>query len=124
MDTEKGLFLVRIESATNYPNYFIRNINKKNSLDQLTFFENPFTSIQDVRKQVINYKRYDSLDLSGTLYLPVGYDVNKKEKVPLILWAYPREYKDKSSAGQSTANPNKFTLSPYTHLTLPTILRV
>ena len=113
VDTEKGLFLVRIESATNYPNYFIRNINKKNSLEQLTFFENPFKSIQDVHKQVINYKRYDSLDLSGTLYLPVGYDVNKKEKVPLILWAYPREYKDKSSAGQSTANPNKFTYPYY-----------
>ena len=27
----------------------------------------------------------------------------------MILWAYPREYKDKSSASQKTNNPNRFT---------------
>ncbi len=52
-------------------------------------------------------------NLSGTLYLPVGYDMEKKEKAPMILWAYPREYKDKSSAGQTTANPNRFTYPYY-----------
>ena len=99
---------MRIESATDYPNYYFRNL-KKNKLDQLTDFANPFASLADVDKQVIDYQRADGLPLSGTLYLPVGYDKTKKERVPMILWAYPREYKDKSSAGQSTANPNRFT---------------
>lgn len=27
----------------------------------------------------------------------------------MIMWAYPREYKDRSSAGQNTKNPNRFT---------------
>jgi len=108
----KGEFLVRIESATEYPNYYIRNI-KKNKATQLTDFANPFASIQDVHKEVIKYKRDDGLELSGTLYLPVGYDKTKKEKMPMILWAYPREYKDKASAGQSTSNPNEFTYPYY-----------
>jgi dipeptidyl aminopeptidase/acylaminoacyl peptidase len=58
---------------------------------------------------VITYNREDGLELSGTLYLPVGYDMAKKEKMPMILWAYPEEFKDKSSAAQITQNPNRFT---------------
>lgn len=110
-DVDKNQFLVRIESKNEYPNYYIRNI-KKNNLVQLTDFENPFKSIQDVHKEVITYKRDDGLELSGTLYLPVDYDPEKKDKKPMILWAYPREYKDQASASQKTSNPNSFT-SPY-----------
>jgi len=108
----KKQLLVRIESPSEYPNYYFREL-KKGKLKQITSFENPFKSLQDVHKEVINYKRDDGLELSGTLYLPVGYDMEKKEKAPMILWAYPREYKDKSSAGQTTANPNRFTYPNY-----------
>jgi len=112
LDIEAGKILVRIEAPTEYPNYYIRDLDD-NSLDQITRFENPFKSIQDVHKEVITYKREDGLELSGTLYLPVGYDMNKKEKKPMLLWAYPREYKDKSSAAQTTTNPNEFTYPYY-----------
>ncbi|MEM7108959.1 MAG: prolyl oligopeptidase family serine peptidase [Bacteroidota bacterium] len=112
LDMKKGEILVRIESQAEFPNYYKRNIYKKNKLTPMTFFENPFKSLQGIDKQVINYKRDDGLDLEGTLYLPLGYDKTKKEKKPMILWAYPREYKDKQSAGQSTTNPNRF-IYPY-----------
>ena len=108
---ENKQLLVRIESKIEYPNYYFRDLKKK-KLEQLTFFENPFKSIQDVHKEVITYKRDDGLGLSGTLYLPAGYDKSKKEKLPMILWAYPVEFKDKSNAGQNTQNPNEFTY-PY-----------
>jgi dipeptidyl aminopeptidase/acylaminoacyl peptidase len=111
-DPKKRELLVRIESPTEYPNYFFRNAKNK-KLTEITDFENPFKSIQNVHKEVINYKRDDGLELSGTLYLPVGYDKEKKEKVPLIMWAYPTEFKDKSSAGQNTKNPNEFTYPYY-----------
>ena len=111
-DIEKNELEVKIESATEYPNYYFRNL-KNNQLRQVTAFENPFKSIQGVHKEVINYKREDGLELSGTLYLPVGYDRNKKEKMPMIMWAYPTEYKDKASAGQNTSNPNEFTYPYY-----------
>ena len=105
------MILTRIESASEYPNYFFRDL-KTNSLTKITDFENPFLSIMDVSKEVIEYKRSDGIDLSATLYLPKGYDVNKKQKLPMIMWAYPREFKDNKSASQITQNKNEFTF-PY-----------
>ncbi|MFZ4726360.1 MAG: prolyl oligopeptidase family serine peptidase [Paludibacter sp.] len=113
LDYSKGEVLVRIQSKNEYPNYFFRNIKKKNALTQITQFTNPFESIKDVYKELIKYNRADGVELSGTLYLPAGYDRTKKEKLPLLIWAYPAEYKDKSSAGQSTANANEFTYPYY-----------
>ncbi len=109
---EKNEILVRIESPTEYPDYYFKSI-KNDKLTQLTNFENPFKSIQNVHKEVIKYNRDDGLELSGTLYLPLGYDTATKEKMPMIIWAYPTEFKDKSSAGQSTQNPNEFTYPYY-----------
>ncbi len=112
-DVEKGSLIVQIQSKNDYPNYYLRNIKKKNSLTALTQFPNPFESIKNVEKSVIKYKREDGVELSGTLYLPAGYDKAKKEKLPLLIWAYPTEYKDKNSAGQTTSNPNEFTFPYY-----------
>ena len=112
IDIKKGLLLSRIESKSDYPNYFLRNIST-GELKPVTKFVNPFKAMQNVHKEVINYKRDDGLDLSATLYLPVGYDHGKKEKLPMVMWAYPREYKDKNTAGQVTSSPNEFTFPYY-----------
>lgn len=112
-DFKKGDVLVLIQSKNDYPNYYFRNIKSK-KLTQLTFFKNPFESIKNIYKEVIKYKRKDGVDLSGTLYLPDGYDrIKKSEKLPLLIWAYPAEYKDRNSAGQSDKNPNEFTYPSY-----------
>ncbi|MDY9920191.1 MAG: alpha/beta fold hydrolase [Proteiniphilum sp.] len=113
VDSKKGTIITRIESRTEYPNYYIRNIRNKRAPEPLTAFENPFKSIENVYKEVISYKREDGVELTGTLYLPAGYDREKKEKLPMIMWAYPTEYKDRNSAGQTTANPNSFTYLSY-----------
>lgn len=112
-DFKKGLALVQIQSATEYPNYYFRNFKKSGAVQQITFNANPFESIKGVYKEVIKYKRADGVALSGTLYLPAGYDRTKKEKLPLLIWAYPQEFKDKNSAGQSNQNPNEFTFPYY-----------
>ncbi|SNR63369.1 Dipeptidyl aminopeptidase/acylaminoacyl peptidase [Lutibacter flavus] len=111
LDMKKGEVLVRIESKNEYPNYYVRNIKGQNKLVPVTHFENPFKSIQDVHKEVIKYKREDGLELSGTLYLPKDFE--KGKKYPMVMWAYPEEFKDKSSAGQSTSNSNEFTYPWY-----------
>ncbi|SEA25173.1 Prolyl oligopeptidase family protein [Porphyromonadaceae bacterium KH3R12] len=113
VDSKKGIIITRIESPTEYPNYYIRNIRNKRAPEPLTAFENPFKSIENVYKEVISYKREDGVELTGTLYLPAGYDREKKEKLPMVMWAYPTEYKDRNSAGQTTANPNSFTYLSY-----------
>lgn len=112
-DFKKGEVLVKIQSKNEYPNYYFRNINKKDALTPITTFANPFESIKNVSKELIQYKRKDGVSLSGTLYLPAGYDKKKKEKLPLLIWAYPTEYKDKNSAGQTDQNPNEFTFPYY-----------
>lgn len=113
IDAKRGEYLVRIESATEYPNYYILNTVKRIAPVAITHFDNPFKSIANVYKEVIKYKRPDGVELTGTLYLPAGYDMQKKEKLPMVMWAYPTEYKDKSSAGQNTTNPNEFVYPYY-----------
>jgi dipeptidyl aminopeptidase/acylaminoacyl peptidase len=112
-DFKNGDVLVQIQSKNDFPNYYFRNIKTKDALTPITSFKNPFESIKDVYKEVIKYKRKDGVDLTGTLYLPAGYDRTKKEKLPLLIWAYPAEFKDKNSAGQNDKNPNEFTFPYY-----------
>ncbi len=113
IDMEEGKILVRIEASAEYPNYFIRDIDNEEDLTRVTNFENPFKSLENVSKEVITYKRDDGLELNGTLYLPEGYDKENPEKLPMIVWAYPREFKDKNSASQNTSNANDFTYPYY-----------
>ena len=113
LDMEEGELLVRIESSTEYPNYYLRDIDEDEELTQITSFENPFKSLEEVSKEVITYERKDGLPLTGTLYLPANFDKENPEKLPMIMWAYPREYKDKNSASQNTSNPNDFTYPYY-----------
>jgi len=113
LDIKKGTLLVLDQSSSDYPNYFIKNF-KNNKSTQITNFQNPFKSLGNIHKEVITYERADGVTLSGTLYLPADYDLeSKKEKLPLLLWAYPTEYKDKATAGMSTHNANTFTYPSY-----------
>lgn len=110
LDAEKGEVLVSIQAPTEFPNYFLRNI-KTNTLKKVTNIENPFLNLKNIHKELITYKRSDGLELTGTLYLPADYDA--KQKLPLVMWAYPREFKDKSTASQNTTNPNTFIYPSY-----------
>lgn len=113
LDPSKGEILTTQQSSSQYPNYFKKNI-KSNKALAVTNFENPFEGLKNVYKEVITYKRNDGVTLTGTLYLPANYDRKaKKEKLPLLIWAYPREFKDKDTAGQSTQNDNDFTFPTY-----------
>ena len=113
LNPAKGEILTTQQSSSQYPNYYRKNI-KSNKSEPVTHFANPFESIKDVYKEVITYKRNDGVTLTGTLYLPTGYDRKAKtEKLPLLIWAYPTEYKDKNTAGQNTQNPNDFTFPYY-----------
>ncbi|CAN4279423.1 prolyl oligopeptidase family serine peptidase [Pseudoxanthomonas sp. LjRoot125] len=114
LDPEQGTVLVRIESPTEFPNYYVRHLKQRIAPVPVTRFENPFKALQGVYKEVLTYKRADGLPLTGTLYLPAGYDrTTKREKLPLVMWAYPTEYKDRDSAGQNTTNPNEFIFPSY-----------
>ena len=112
MDVKKGIYLTRLESKSAYPNYYFRNV-LTGTLKAVTDFKNPFAAMQGVYKEVIHYQRPDGVALSAELYLPVGYNRKNRKKLPLIMWAYPREYKDKNSASQVTASKNDFAFPFY-----------
>ena len=108
IDVEKSVAITSIESPKIYPNLYIRNYNGDTPPKQVTFRENPYKSLKDVTKQKIYYKRNDGVDLSATLYLPAGYDKIKSGPLPMLMDAYPTEYKDDKAAGQVKESPHTF----------------
>lgn len=94
------------ESVADQPNFYLRNIKKKTST-QISAFPHPFASLKDVSKEVIRYKRSDGVQLTGTLYLPVGYKRGNKA-LPTLMWAYPQEFVNASHAGQIKGSPYRF----------------
>lgn len=108
IDAKNHIVITNRQSQEEQPNYFIRDLKKKDGLTQITNFPNPYPMLKGVQKQILKYKRSDGVELSATLYLPANY---KKEDGPLptFLWAYPLEYKTKEAAGQVNGSPYSFT---------------
>jgi len=106
LDPEDLMIVTRRESVDEPPDYFIHELDK-NKLIRVTDFPHPFPMMAGVQKELIRYKRSDSLDLTGTLYLPAGYTA-EQGPLPTLMWAYPREYKSADAAGQVTDSPYRF----------------
>ncbi|HEX9162300.1 MAG TPA: prolyl oligopeptidase family serine peptidase, partial [Thermoanaerobaculia bacterium] len=102
-----GLLITRRESATESPNFFVRDF-RDHSARQLTSIPNPSPQVAQIKKQVLHYKRADGVDLNGTLYLPPGYDSQRDGRLPVLLWAYPAEFKSAAAASQVTTSPYRF----------------
>jgi dipeptidyl aminopeptidase/acylaminoacyl peptidase len=99
--------LTRYETQKDAPNYYVRDVGSE-TRRPVTTFKDPQPQVRDILRQYVTYKRNDGVTLSGTLYLPPGY--KQGTKVPLIMWAYPREFGDADSASQVTGSPNSFTM--------------
>ncbi len=65
--------------------------------------------MEGVSKQKVFYKRADGVDLTGDLYLPKGYNKEKDGPLPLVIWAYPREFNSADDAAQVRGSQNRFT---------------
>jgi dipeptidyl aminopeptidase/acylaminoacyl peptidase len=74
---------------------------------QITTNINDASVLKEIKSELITYRRSDSITLGGKLYLPPDYDENKK--YPLVIWAYPREFAELSTAGQITGSNYTFT---------------
>lgn len=115
VDTQNNVVLTSREGKKVQPNYFLRNL-KAGKLKQVTFFKHPFPALKDVEKQIIRYKRPDGVELNGSLYLPVGYK-KTDGPLPVLMWAYPQEFKSRAAAGQLSDSPFRFIrISPYSTL--------
>lgn len=118
LDDEAKTILTRYETPTDPPNYYVRVLGAHTTLGRaVTTFKDPQPQLRGVRHQFVTYQRKDGVKLSATLYLPPGYKPG--QRLPVIMWAYPREFGDPDSASQITGSPNRFTIiSGYSHLFL------
>lgn len=67
----------------------------------------PAPHLTGVTRQLIKYQRADGVQLSGWLYLPAGYDPTAGP-LPVLMWAYPRDYDSIELAEQQKLHPNRF----------------
>lgn len=102
-----GSLIISRESVDDPPNYFEIRLRKRKGT-QLTHFPDPYPSLKQVTKEWVAYKREDGLNLTGTLYLPADYQAGDTP-LPMLLWAYPREFESRAAAGQVAGSPYRFT---------------
>ena len=101
-------FITSYETPDEPPNLFIREAGKPDVKIALTHFTDPAPMLRGIKKKLVLYKRADGVQLSFTLYLPLGY--REGERLPTIVWAYPLEYTDAATAGQVPGSQYYFNL--------------
>jgi dipeptidyl aminopeptidase/acylaminoacyl peptidase len=104
---DDGRLLTRRESHDEPPNFFVRRFDEEGG-KRITDFLDPAPEFRGVARRIITYPREDGVPLSGALYTPAGYEPARDGPLPLILWAYPREFRDPYAAGQLADSPNRF----------------
>ena len=98
--------LTRRETRTEPPNYYVRHLTTS-TRQAVTNFPAPAPELTGIQKKLVTYERNDGVQLSGTLYLPSHYE--EGQRLPLLMWAYPREFVDPQLAGQVSGSDNRFT---------------
>jgi dipeptidyl aminopeptidase/acylaminoacyl peptidase len=101
--------ITRRESQTMVPNYYMKDLVRRIADRPLTAFTNPYPGLEGVSKQKVFYKRADGIDLTGTLYLPKGYNKEKDGPLPVLMWAYPKEFNSADDAAQIRGSQDRFT---------------
>jgi dipeptidyl aminopeptidase/acylaminoacyl peptidase len=123
---DEGSFVMRSESAVDVPNYYLASLGKKIKAAEgeatralkkkpITRFEDPTPQLRQIEKRLVRYERDDGVPLSFQLHLPPGYE--EGTRLPTVLYAYPLEYSDPSTAGQVRGSTQRFSrISGSSHL--------
>ncbi|TBR36938.1 MULTISPECIES: S9 family peptidase [Dyella] len=113
LDTEGARLLTSRETPDEPTNFYVRTTAAKSAPVALTHFAHPTPQLRGVKKEQIRYKRKDGVELTATLYLPPNYNPKKDGPRPMLMWAYPAEFKSADSAGQVTGSPYRFNRISY-----------
>ncbi len=113
LDDSASRILITRESPTEPANYHRVDLANKTAPVALTQFPHPTPQLKDVKKEQIRYKRKDGVELTGTLYLPPGFEPGRDKPLPLLMWAYPAEFKSAEAASQVTDSPYRFNAISY-----------
>ncbi len=109
LDAEGTSLLLTRESPDEPANVYVQSLADASQAPRaLTHFQHPLPQLRGVSKELIRYKRNDGIDLTATLMLPPGYSAKKDGPLPLLMWAYPGEFKTAAAASQVTDSPYRF----------------
>ena len=115
---DENHFVMRSESAVDVPNYQLATLGKVIDAAEgeatraltrkpITHFEDPTPQLRQIEKRLVRYEREDGVPLSFQLHLPPGYQ--EGTPLPTVLYAYPLEYSDPSTAGQVRGSTQRFS---------------
>ncbi|WP_115000336.1 S9 family peptidase [Xanthomonas campestris] len=114
LDAQGTQLLLSRESPEEPANYYVQTLGDMAATPRaLTRFAHPLPQLRGVQKEQIRYKRNDGVDLTATLLLPPGYDPKRDGPRPLLMWAYPGEFKSADTASQVTDSPYRFNAISY-----------
>ena len=100
--------LIWHETRTEPPNLVVTRLDGSER-SQLTSWPDPHPQLTGMDKRLVSYDRGDGVQLTGMLHLPPGYDAGRDGPLPLVIWAYPLDYGDASTAGQVRGTTERFT---------------
>lgn len=109
LDPQNLTIVTRKETQTDVPNFYLKDLVRRIADRPITEFKNPYPQLVGVTKQKVFYKRADGVDLTGDLYLPKGYNKDKDGPLPVVMWAYPREFNSADDAAQVRGSQHRFT---------------
>ncbi len=121
IEGKKVRFVTSRQSLTEPANFYLHTLGSKTE-KQLTTQDNPYPSMEGVTKEQIRYKRADGVDLTATVYLPANYNKERDGRLPVLMWAYPREYRSIQEASQVRGSKYRFTRISYGSI-VPWVLR-
>lgn len=116
------------ETKTNSPIQYICNLKIDNILNNLYlnnnseyyFIINNYLLVDNstcysikYQTKILEYKRNDELKLSSTIHIPNDYTSGFR---PILIWAYPIDYQNNNSIGQTRNSINAFTKVNWTSL--------
>ena len=111
LDPQAHQFITHRQSLTTPLNFWLHGSpdgSRPRSTMLLTEMMDPLPWYANMHREVVSYQRHDGVELSGTLYLPPGYQVGMDEPLPTLLWVYPQEYKSRETASQRTQSDSVF----------------
>ncbi len=116
LDKDPDYFLLAREKGDERPNFFLRHL-LTGAETRVTDFPHPYPQMQHTQYELVSYAREDGVALSGELHTPQGFRPGIDPPLPMLMWAYPQEYKDADKAGQVTSSDYQFRrISPLSPL--------
>ncbi len=107
LDFKKLTLLVSRQSATTPANLATLRV-KDGQVKELTAFTDPVPEIRELGREFVTYTRKDGVGQTALLITPKGYDKERDGRLPVFMWAYPREYRTSVEAEKNRAGRYNF----------------